>query len=73
MFSPEVLALSVRDACASLAIGKSKLYALIAAGRIEARSLGGRTIIPTSSLREFVESLPPAPIQTKSVAGRGVR
>jgi excisionase family DNA binding protein len=59
------LAYSVPDACKALSVGRTKLYALIAEGRIEALQLDGRTVIPAPSLRNFVASLPQAPIRSK--------
>jgi excisionase family DNA binding protein len=58
-----VLAFSVRDACAAIGIGRTKLYALIGDGKLEARALGGRTVIPAASLEQLIANLPPAPIR----------
>ncbi len=66
--SDTILAYGVSDACAAMGLGKTKLYALIAEGRIEARQCGGRTLIPADSLRAFVANLPPAPIRAKAAA-----
>jgi excisionase family DNA binding protein len=60
-----ILAYGIAEACAALGIGRTRLYALIGEGKIEARSCGGRTLIPADSLRSFVASLPPAPIGAK--------
>lgn len=62
------LAYRVADACRAIGVGRTRLYELIAAGKIEARSCGGRTLIPASSLREFLDGLPHAPI--RAAAGR---
>lgn len=51
------------DAARALGIGRSSIYRLIAGGQLEARALGGRTVIPAASLHAFVASLPPAPIR----------
>lgn len=51
------------DAARALGIGRSSIYRLIADGKLEARALGGRTVIPAASLQAFVASLPPAPIR----------
>ncbi len=59
------LALSPADAAKTLGIGRTNLYRLIAAGLIDARRLGGRTIIPATSLRDFLAGLPAAPIRSK--------
>jgi len=34
------------------------LYQEIAAGRIEARKVGAKTMIPTASIRQYIERLP---------------
>ncbi len=58
-----ILAFSVKDACRAVGCGRTTLYSLISSGKIEARALGGRTIIPAESLQSFVAALPPAPIR----------
>lgn len=57
------LTYGIPDACAVLGIGRTKLYALIAEGKIKARACGGRTLIPADALRDFVENLPAASIR----------
>lgn len=42
---------SINDACKRLSIGRSWLYAEIAAGRIRVAKLGRRTLIPDAELR----------------------
>lgn len=42
---------SINDACRRLSIGRSWLYAEIAAGRIKTAKLGRRTLIPDTELR----------------------
>ena len=54
----EPMVLSVKDASAFIGLSKSRLYELITNQTIEARKLGGRTVIPVSSLRDFVNSAP---------------
>lgn len=63
-----VLAYGIPEACRVLGIGKTNLYRWIGEGKIEARQCGGRTLIPTESLRAFVANLPPAPIRPKKSA-----
>lgn len=58
-----VLAFSIRDACAAVGVGRTKLYALINEGKLDARAIGGRTVIPAASLRNFVANLPSAAIK----------
>ncbi|GAA4780140.1 helix-turn-helix domain-containing protein [Novosphingobium ginsenosidimutans] len=53
--SPEPLAYSVADACKVSSIGKTNLYKLIANGKLEARKVGKRTLIPAASLRALIE------------------
>ncbi|NCP18644.1 MAG: helix-turn-helix domain-containing protein [Erythrobacter sp.] len=50
------LAFTVAEACRSIGIGRSKLYELIAEGRIETRKIGKRTLIPAQSLYALIEA-----------------
>ena len=52
--SPAKIAYSVKEACAASSLGRTKLYALIAAGDLQAVRVGGRTLIPTESLRALI-------------------
>jgi excisionase family DNA binding protein len=61
---PEVLAHTIADAVKVSGIGRTSLYELIAAGKIEARKAGNRTLIPADSLRAYIASLPHAAIRT---------
>ena len=54
----EPIALGVKDAVAFIGLSRSRLYELISEGQIEARKLGARTVVPTASLRAFVENAP---------------
>lgn len=49
---------TIDDACQFLGIGRTALYALIAAGRLDARKLGKRTLVLEASLRTLLTSLP---------------
>ncbi len=49
------LAYSVKEACRVSSIGRTALYQHISAGRLEARKLGRRTLIPADSLRRLLE------------------
>ncbi len=60
----EPLAYRVDDARRILGLGTTKLYALIAAGALDARKCGARTLITGESLRAYVASLPKANITT---------
>jgi excisionase family DNA binding protein len=50
------LAYSIPEAAAAISIGRSKIYTLIAEGRIETRKIGKRTIIPAASLEKLLKS-----------------
>ena len=52
---PEPLAYTVADACRVSTIGKTRLYQLIAEGKLECRKIGKRTLIPAASLRALIE------------------
>lgn len=64
------LGYSVPEACAAVPCGKSKLYELIAAGHLEARKLGKKVIITTTSLRAYHDALPRADIRYPSAVRR---
>lgn len=49
------LAFTILEACHAIGIGRSKLYELIAQGRLETRKIGSRTLIPADSLRALLE------------------
>lgn len=51
----EPLAYSVSDACRVSSLGRTRLYQLIADGRLEVRKIGKRTLIPAASLRALIE------------------
>jgi excisionase family DNA binding protein len=48
------LAYSIKEACAASSLGRTTLYAHIAAGRLRAHRIGGRTVIPADSLHALV-------------------
>lgn len=52
---PEPLAYTVAEACRVSTIGKTRLYQLIAEGKLEARKIGKRTLIVAASLRSLIE------------------
>lgn len=47
---PPKLAYSIREACEASSLGKTTIYSLIAASRLRAIRIGGRTVIPADSL-----------------------
>jgi excisionase family DNA binding protein len=51
---PPKLAFSIKEACAATSLGRTTIYSHIAAGRLLARRIGGRTIIPAESLHAFI-------------------
>ena len=53
-YQPEPIAYSVADACRASSLGKTRLYQLINEGKLEARKVGKRTLIPAESLRRLI-------------------
>lgn len=51
---PAKLAYSIKEACQATSLGRTTIYALIAEGRIVARRIGGRTVIPAESLHTLI-------------------
>jgi excisionase family DNA binding protein len=51
------LAHTVPEAVRISGIGRSKLYELIRSGALDARKLGGRTLIPAEALRALITGL----------------
>ena len=60
----EVIAHTIADAVKISGIGRTTLYELIAAKKIDARKAGNRTLIPAESLRAYIAGLPKADIRT---------
>jgi len=54
-YHPEPLAYSIADAVRVSSIGRTRIYSLINEGRLEARKIGKRTLIPAASLRRLIE------------------
>ena len=50
------LAYSIAEAASAISIGRSKLYELIAEGRLETRKIGKRTVIPAASLAKLLDA-----------------
>lgn len=50
------LAYSIPEAARAISIGRSKLYELIAANRVETRRIGRRVVIPAASLLRLLEA-----------------
>jgi excisionase family DNA binding protein len=51
---PPKLSYSIREACEASSLGRTTLYAHIAAKRLKAVRIGGRTVIPADSLHAFI-------------------
>lgn len=49
------MAYSVAEACAVLGLGRTRLYEEIKTGRIPVKKVGNRTLIPVSSLSDFLK------------------
>ncbi len=58
----EPLLLSLKDAVAYSGFSRSRIYALLKEGKIQARKAGRRTLVNRESLARLAESLPPARI-----------
>ena len=56
----EKLVYRPREAQEALGIKNTKFWALGKEGKLEARKMGGATVVPAESLRRFVENLPTA-------------
>lgn len=52
------VAYSIAEACKASSLGRTTLYSAIAAGRLQVRRVGGRTIISTEDLRAFIRGTP---------------
>lgn len=51
-------ALSVKEACERMGIGRNKFYEEVNSGRLTARKHGNRTLILQSDLEAWLENLP---------------
>jgi len=54
---PAKLALSVADVCRACSIGRSTFYEEVKAGRIRVLKAGKRTLIATSEVQRWLDSL----------------
>jgi hypothetical protein len=59
---PEPMAFGIAEAVAATggAVSRTRLFALIAQGQVDARRCGKRTVVLADSLRRYLESLPAA-------------
>lgn len=51
---PPKIAYSIKEACKASSLGRTTLYAHIAANRLRAVRIGGRTVIPAESLHALI-------------------
>lgn len=62
----EPLAVSITEACRISGLSRSELYRRMAAGQIEARKSGVRTLVLVASLKAHLASLPAAAFRAPS-------
>lgn len=48
------LAYTIAETCHASSLSRSKIYELISEGRLAARKIGSRTIIPADSLQKLI-------------------
>ena len=60
--SDNPIAYTIPNAANVAGLGRTTIYELIGAGKIEARKAGGRTLVMAASLRDYIAGLPPAQI-----------
>ena len=53
---------TIKEAAEVIPAGRTKIYQLIAAGHLDVRKLGKRTLISAESIRRLHDSLPKADI-----------
>ncbi|MFB0613888.1 helix-turn-helix domain-containing protein [Aurantiacibacter poecillastricola] len=51
---PPKISYSIKEACMASSLGRTTIYSHIAAGRLLAHRIGGRTVIPAESLHAFI-------------------
>jgi excisionase family DNA binding protein len=54
---------SPREAERILSISHATIYRLISAGKLDARKLGGKTVITAASIERLITELPKAPVR----------
>jgi excisionase family DNA binding protein len=50
----EPLAISIKDAAKALGLGRTTIYAMIAAGRLDSFKIGRRTLVKMESIRRVI-------------------
>ena len=53
------LAYDINGAARMMSVGRNKVYDEIAAGRLDARKVGRRTVITRDAIKAWLHSLPP--------------
>lgn len=53
-YDPLKIAYSIKEACKASSLGKTTIYNHIAARRLRAVRIGGRTVIPADSLHALI-------------------
>jgi hypothetical protein len=64
MSETNAIAYNIADACKVSGLGRTTLYELIGAKKLDARKSSGRTLIMADSLRAYLAGLPAAEIRT---------
>ena len=54
----EPLAYRIADAAKVVGLSRSRIYELVGEGKLEARKVGGCTVIPAASLRALIDNAP---------------
>lgn len=52
--NPTKLAYSIKEACVASSLGRTTIYGHIKSGRLKAIKVGGRTLIPATSLQALL-------------------
>ncbi len=52
--NPQKLAYSINEACKATSLGRTTIYAKIAAHELRAVRIGGRTVIPADALHALI-------------------
>jgi len=58
-----MISLTIADAVKASGIGRTTIYELIGAKKLDARKVGNRTLITADSLRTYIANLPAADIR----------
>jgi excisionase family DNA binding protein len=45
---------SIKEVCEATSLGRTTVFAAISSGKLKARRIGGRTLIPAESLEAFL-------------------